>query len=87
MTCPFGCPKIFTTKRNLQIHISFHGNDSKFTCNKDNCSFNCVNFAQMTRHLKIHYENLKKLNCMYKDCVMKFSTKFRLEIHERNHVK
>ncbi|CAO1393815.1 unnamed protein product, partial [Diamesa tonsa] len=79
------CSKSFTRNTNLTKHKRIHSEVRGFKCNlcPENKGF--VNKSDLTRHLEIHMDRPRSLQCKY--CIKVFHRRDKLLLHQKTHIQ
>ena len=82
--CPVDdCQLLFETNDELIDHYKIHNNI--INCSYEDCKCSFIYEKNYERHLKTHYEIVKKFECPFPGCGKKFTALYNQKIHYRIH--
>lgn len=77
------CPILFETNDEMIAHIKTH--DKTIKCPYEGCNCSYINEKNYEKHLKSHFEIIKKFKCPFPGCGKKFTALYNQKIHYRIH--
>ena len=77
------CPILFETNDEMIAHIKTH--DKTIKCPYEGCNCSYIYEKNYDKHLKSHFEIIKKFKCPFPGCGKKFTALYNQKIHYRIH--